>query len=306
MLSKTLLLTGLALATLVSSTVASAGGVITNGSYSVGIGANGELYNNATGVGFRRVVDGYDPLAPGTPRDSWGISTSLGNAWADQNFYGTSGITGTTYTQGAAWAKAVSTTSVGATVSHQYGFVAPNILKVHQVVTNTSGGNLTFYFQRDWDVDITPTIFSENSYGHIGVHPKVLDSSYNGFENPNPAVPYAFSCAANCNAQGDLGGGIKVGNWTLKPGQSAHFNYFYGINNLGQDSDILTSQMFVADSDYNILSQSSEHGLYPAHGLNSAAIGFNAVPEPASWAMMIVGFGMIGAATRRRRNIVTA
>jgi hypothetical protein len=28
----------------------------------------------------------------------------------------------------------------------------------------------------------------------------------------------------------------------------------------------------------------------------------NGVPEPASWAMLIAGFGMIGSATRRRRN----
>ncbi|QMW24536.1 PEP-CTERM sorting domain-containing protein [Sandaracinobacteroides saxicola] len=29
-----------------------------------------------------------------------------------------------------------------------------------------------------------------------------------------------------------------------------------------------------------------------------------AVPEPATWAMMIAGFGLVGAATRRRRTMV--
>jgi hypothetical protein len=29
-----------------------------------------------------------------------------------------------------------------------------------------------------------------------------------------------------------------------------------------------------------------------------------AVPEPASWAMMIGGFGMVGAAMRRRRTAI--
>lgn len=34
--------------------------------------------------------------------------------------------------------------------------------------------------------------------------------------------------------------------------------------------------------------------------------GFNAVPEPASWAMMIVGFGLTGSAMRRRASALTA
>ncbi|WP_217352574.1 PEPxxWA-CTERM sorting domain-containing protein [Sphingomonas sp. ID1715] len=32
----------------------------------------------------------------------------------------------------------------------------------------------------------------------------------------------------------------------------------------------------------------------------------NAVPEPASWALMVAGFGLAGAATRRRRVLATA
>ncbi len=37
----------------------------------------------------------------------------------------------------------------------------------------------------------------------------------------------------------------------------------------------------------------------PNPGLSN--IAFGAVPEPATWGMMVVGFGMIGYATRRRR-----
>lgn len=33
-----------------------------------------------------------------------------------------------------------------------------------------------------------------------------------------------------------------------------------------------------------------------------ALTGSGAVPEPATWAMMILGFGVVGAATRRKRN----
>jgi PEP-CTERM motif len=38
--------------------------------------------------------------------------------------------------------------------------------------------------------------------------------------------------------------------------------------------------------------------------IDNLTIG-NAVPEPATWAMMIVGFGLIGAAARRRQSVRT-
>ncbi|MBV8972523.1 MAG: PEP-CTERM sorting domain-containing protein [Sphingomonadaceae bacterium] len=33
------------------------------------------------------------------------------------------------------------------------------------------------------------------------------------------------------------------------------------------------------------------------------ALPFGAVPEPAAWALMVVGFGLVGAATRRRQAV---
>lgn len=38
------------------------------------------------------------------------------------------------------------------------------------------------------------------------------------------------------------------------------------------------------------------------HGLTSREIEHGGVPEPATWAMMLMGFGGLGAALRRRRN----
>ncbi len=35
-------------------------------------------------------------------------------------------------------------------------------------------------------------------------------------------------------------------------------------------------------------------------------ISLNAVPEPATWGLMIVGFGVVGAAARRRRIAAVA
>jgi len=47
------------------------------------------------------------------------------------------------------------------------------------------------------------------------------------------------------------------------------------------------------------------NGLPPVSLIDGVSLT-EAVPEPASWAMLIIGFGLVGAAARRRRNAVTA
>ena len=49
------------------------------------------------------------------------------------------------------------------------------------------------------------------------------------------------------------------------------------------------------------LSVGTPNGLPPMVLLDGVSV--SAVPEPASWAMMIMGFGLIGAAARRRKSI---
>jgi hypothetical protein len=39
---------------------------------------------------------------------------------------------------------------------------------------------------------------------------------------------------------------------------------------------------------------------------DNVTLGSGAVPEPASWALMIAGFGLVGAAMRRRQTIASA
>lgn len=49
----------------------------------------------------------------------------------------------------------------------------------------------------------------------------------------------------------------------------------------------------------------ADHVAYDNITFGSAIAG-GGVPEPASWAMLIVGFGLVGAATRYRRVAVAA
>lgn len=41
-------------------------------------------------------------------------------------------------------------------------------------------------------------------------------------------------------------------------------------------------------------------------GLQQIGVASGAVPEPASWAMLIAGFGLVGAVSRRRQAVVAA
>jgi hypothetical protein len=280
------------------------------GQYQVGIGRNGELYDYATGVGLLNPA-GSDYIAPGTPRDSWGITSSVGSAFADQSFTGTANITGTVFTPGTNSGTAVSTTTLGLTVTHAYNFFAPNILSVQQTVTNTSNTAITgVVFRRNVDLDVPPTAFNENTFGPLGTNTSVVGASYNGFENASPATAFTSSCLLGCNQIGDLGAGIDLGLGTIDAGQSKTFAYYYGINMPGQTLDLLFTQAQGLGLSYLIGVQSSENGLYPSLGAGSGFLGVSnigtvagTVPEPASWAMMIVGIGAAGGALRRRRPV---
>ncbi|HXN49019.1 MAG TPA: hypothetical protein VN893_20370, partial [Bryobacteraceae bacterium] len=199
-------------------------------SFAVGIGPNGELYDFTTSVGFQRLSDGFDPLAPGTPRDSWGVTANGSSNYADQTYYGTGGVS-STVTLGANSATVTTTTTIGLQVKQVYQFAASgNILEIKTTLTNVGDLLATGVgFQRDVDWDVTPTEFGENSFGHA-VTGNVVDSSYYGFESPDPLDAYGASCAAGCNQTGDLGGGIKLGLANLAPGASESFTYLYGIN----------------------------------------------------------------------------
>lgn len=82
----------------------------------------------------------------------------------------------------------------------------------------------------------------------------------------------------------------------LLTGPIAGLSYYPGHDfpGLGDSINLRLSQSF----NYTVSGGDS----YGSNRLGSISVGgVSAVPEPATWAMMIAGFGLIGAAMRRRR-----
>lgn len=60
---------------------------------------------------------------------------------------------------------------------------------------------------------------------------------------------------------------------------------------------------FVSDTPFTTLTFSGQAGAQfgDSFSIDNFSFSANAVPEPASWAMLIAGFGLVGASGRRRR-----
>lgn len=298
---------------------ASAGTTIYDGTgYAAGIGENGELYDSNTAVGLLNPA-GDDYIRPGTPRDSWGVAASTGNAFADQNRFGTFGITSSTVTSTASSATMTNVLANGLSLTQIYNFFAPNILSIQHTITNVTASAITdIVFRRNVDLDIQPTAFDENTTGPLGTNSAVVGNSYYGFEDPNPTVAYQYSCTPSCNARGDLGAGIDLGLGSLAAGDAVTFAYYYGINQPSQTLDSLFLQAQGLGLSYLIGVQSTENGLYPELGSGSGFLGVSnigtiagpgAVPELAIWLQMILGVGAVGLAARKfqpKRHSLTA
>lgn len=89
-----------------------------------------------------------------------------------------------------------------------------------------------------------------------------------------------------------LSGGSIVGELLLNP----------DVDNTDQNEDYFLSGLFLDAGTYTLRIEGTR-GETAGFGGN---IAFTAIPEPGTWAMMLLGFGAIGFAMRRRRQPVLA
>lgn len=123
-----------------------------------------------------------------------------------------------------------------------------------------------------------------------------LTSDFNGNTLSTSQISQIFGLAAlgrNSSTSANDTGAIQQAIWTIE--------YPAGSFTARQGFDQARVDYYVALAP---TLHASGKVMQSADGHQSFAIA--AVPEPATWAMMLTGFGLVGAATRRRRSTVVA
>jgi len=114
-------------------------------------------------------------------------------------------------------------------------------------------------------------------------------------------ISWAAASELGCCAMGQLSflaGSASSGSLFAAPNSGSYWTQWghYSLNFVANASSV-TFQF------KDVMPNSSGYDL----GLDSVSlVGGGAVPEPASWAMMIVGFGLVGVTARRRSVTVAA
>lgn len=147
-------------------------------------------------------------------------------------------------------------------------------------------------------------------------------NSYNGHSEPNPGILFFLS-----------GDAVNI---TYAAGFTTGFSFYYASNSEASitvyDGENGTGNVLAMLSLTNNFSAECGYCDWDAIGVSFAGVaksidfaggadfvGYdqitfgsvrpgdpNAIPEPATWAMLITGFGLVGAAARRRRTLAQA
>ena len=284
----------------ISTAVGSAGTLGTGGTASPG------LIHDPTGTGTFDPANDY--ITPGSPHQGFAVSSDQSGFLGNENAFGggsfgTSTATALTgaalngYTYGLSWTGGNSFLSI----TNNY-FLNANEQRVVINSTITALQDLTglaFVTSVDPDPDVGRfgnfatvnqrgnDVFGVNDFvgsaGAVsGLVLAILNLNANGYAHstqinssccstPNPFSVLNYTDGdVGLSGTGDFGLGLAYNIGDLMNGGSASFTYAYAVGDRIGDT-----------------------------GSNPDPVG--GVPEPATWAMMMVGFGLVGGTLRRRR-----
>jgi hypothetical protein len=171
----------------------------------------------------------------------------------------------------------------------------PSLLHTASVDATTSKGaaaNLTIWVTRDNitgpDFDLFDSSFTSNNSFKIGGTKKV----------PVLTTPFTVTMSTYVSATNALFGGHLLSSFgTSAPGATSIDDFGVGLSGHGPYS---VTEKYVLSA--------AAFGRTESASPTITLTGANAVPEPATWAMLILGFGGVGAVARanRRRALAAA
>ena len=161
-------------------------------------------------------------------------------------------------------------------VTDQNGGGAYSLTQLFTIASGTTSAILTFQ------------MFAQNQSGTTIVNPAGLDA----FSGPNQHARVDILIAgatAFTNAPGDIVANLFLGD--DGSGVRPYLSYSFNLLSLG----------LTAGNSYQIRFGQVDNQLFFQQGVDNVSINASGgVPEPASWALMIAGFGLVGGALRRR------
>ena len=134
--------------------------------------------------------------------------------------------------------------------------------------------------------------------------------------------PYPFALVGSGSGKFFYDNFSFTGPSSFGPGPGAHADSYSGqVAGLFGSTALMVPSNYISGSDLGISTGTWQNksfatlGLIPGtyvwtwgatHPIDTITVKIGAgVPEPATWAMMIIGFGLIGGAMRKRRQLVS-
>jgi hypothetical protein len=120
------------------------------------------------------------------------------------------------------------------------------------------------------------------------------------------SLPIPLSALTSCTATKSIGGLASgpVGCGTINFSRGSTDNFVnFSITDATEPTGSISGFLYVGAND-SLAMFGTRSDSFPAFGgtnFGTLTISLAPVPEPTSWAMMIAGFGLVGAAMRRRQ-----
>ena len=291
---------------------ASANATLTFGDVRIGVQSLGALGGNGVGISFAGVGDA---IMPGCLCEGWGASYDSVFGYSGNENGGDINVSALSFSSTAS--TAVSSVLVGSSLSVTQAYApsaSAGLFKNTVTLTNTGVSTVSdVRYSRSMDWDIPPTTFSEYVTINRGTSSNLLFSNDNGFATPNPLENPSDIASGTRNVSfvdsgpNDHGAFFTFGFGALAAGESKTFNIFYGAT--ASEASALSALGTVGAEVFS-LGQSSSGGqmtgspatyIFGFSGVGGAPV-IPAVPEPETYAMLLAGLGLLGAAARRKKT----